>query len=338
MDFQKCIESFNQKIDAIKQNKEIIQTNMAQYESTRNEFLTEIATMRTKLPPRETTLLESFDAITKTLEESKIEIGQNDISEKQARKCRYFNRGHCKFKQNCNFHHSTSICVKLLQNEICSGRGCSDRHPKDCRYWTRNPQGCHRKDKCDYLHAKDKKFKGSDDVITLNPTLQNQGQYSYDSDIIYNCVHCDYATDISENLKTHITAKHEESVPNNSEESFDSFPCDICGDLGYNCEGDLIRHNNDMHQNYACDQCDFEAYGQMMMEWHTSTSHAQFSCEECDFIGKNKGGLTRHKKAKHENTKEQNHISPTPGDDRVEPSLLTINFPVHFPSISSGTS
>ena len=85
---------------------------------------------------------------------------------------------------------------------------------------------------------------------------------------------------------------------------------------------------------YACDQCDFEALGQMMMEWHTSTSHAQFSCEECDFIGKNKGGLTRHKKAKHENTKEQNHISPTPGDDRVEPSLLTINFPVHFPSIS----
>ena len=135
-------------------------------------------------------------------------------------------------------------------------------------------------------------------------------------------MHCDYETDISENLKTHITVKHEESVPNNSEESF---ACDICGDLGYNCGDDLIRHNNDMHQIYACDQCDFEAYGQMMMEWHTSTSHAQFSCEECDFIGKNKGGLTRHKKAKHENTKEQNHISPTPGDDRVEPSLLTIN-------------
>ena len=131
--------------------------------------------------------------------------------------------------------------------------------------------------------------------------------------------------------------KHHENVLNNWEESYNVFTCDIC-DTSYNCQDGLTEHNNNMHQYYACDQCDFDGYGLIIMECHTSTSHPQFSCEECDFIGKNKGGLTRHRKAKHENTKDQNHINPTPGDDRVEPSFLTINFPVHSPSISSVTT
>ena len=63
-----------------------------------------------------------------------------------------------------------------------------------------------------------------------------------------------------------------------------------------------------------------------------TTSHFHLSCDECEFVAKNKGGLTRHKNAKHENNKEpneQDNIDTT--EAREEPTFLTINFPVQFP-------
>ena len=149
---------------------------------------------------------------------------------------------------------------------------------------------------------------------------------------LYPCDQCDYKTTDSNSMRTHAESTHkqvqyhQENGLNNSEESYDNFACDICGDLGYNCEDDLIQHNNNMHLNYSCDQCDFVALGQMMMDWHMSTSHIHFSCDECEFIAKNKGGLTRHRNAKHESTPLQNHLNTTTGEDRVEASFLTINF------------
>ena len=40
------------------------------------------------------------------------------------------------------------------------------------------------------------------------------------------------------------------------------------------------------------------------MQHHLATSHMQFSCDDCNCIAKNKGGLTRHKNAKHVNSQE----------------------------------
>ena len=83
------------------------------------------------------------------------------------------------------------------------------------------------------------------------------------------------------------------------------YACDIW-DISFDCDGELIAHNNDMHQNYSCDPCDFVSYGKMMMQYHL-----HLSCDEFEFVAKNKGGLTRHKNAKHENykePKEQNKI------------------------------
>ena len=68
------------------------------------------------------------------------------------------------------------------------------------------------------------------------------------------------------------------------------------------------------------------------MQDHMTSSHLHLSCDECEFVAKNKGGLTRHRNAKHENhneTKEQNHVYYTT-EDREEPSFLTFNLPVKF--------
>ena len=208
------------------------------------------------------------------------------------------------------FFHSSSTCEIFLEIGKCQSKGCSKRHPKDCRFWTREEEGCRRKDLCQYLHNITKRFKTQipqNNLENLPATEANHG------DIIYNCVQCEYTTNLSENLETHITVNHQEYVLNDSEES-DSFACDICGNLGYNCDDDLTQHNNEMHIIYSCDQCDFEAFGKSMMDWHTSTSHLNFSCDECEFIAKNKGGLTRHRNAKHENTTQQNHLNITTDD------------------------
>ena len=69
-----------------------------------------------------------------------------------------------------------------------------------------------------------------------------------------------------------------------------------------------------------------------MMQDHMSTFHLNLACDECEFVAKNKGGLTRHRNARHGNysdPKEQNHVYSTT-EDKEEPSFLTINFPGQF--------
>ena len=73
---------------------------------------------------------------------------------KSKRKCRYFNRGYCKYGMNCRFYHSQLICKEYAEEGGCQTTGCSKRHPRQCRYWTENPEGCRRSDACQYLHVK----------------------------------------------------------------------------------------------------------------------------------------------------------------------------------------
>ena len=59
-----------------------------------------------------------------------------------------------KYGMNCRFYHSQVICKEYAEEGGCQTTGCSKRHPRQCRYWTENPEGCRRSDTCQYLHAK----------------------------------------------------------------------------------------------------------------------------------------------------------------------------------------
>ena len=175
--------------------------------------------------------------------------------------------------------------------------------PKDCRYWKRNKEGCRRNDLCQYLHNESKRYNVTNENTTTN------------------------GSNISSNT-TIPTQHHHDSAALNSSTTY---TCDIC-DMSYNCNSELIDHENNMHRNYSCEQCEFISYGQLMMQDHKSTSHLHLVCDECEFVAKNKGGLTRHRNARHGNhsePKEQNHVYSIT-EDREEPSFLTINFPVQF--------
>ena len=79
----------------------------------------------------------------------KADTTKNDTNE--VKKCRYFNRGHCKFKLECRFSHPTEICTKILEERKCEQHLCKMRHPKTWK-WDQGRSGCRRQD-CDYLHG-----------------------------------------------------------------------------------------------------------------------------------------------------------------------------------------
>ena len=61
-------------------------------------------------------------------------------------KCKYFNPGYCKFKDNCKKMHPKMDCLQTL----CLDKSCQNRHPKTCRYtWLSR-----RRSSCMYMHNK----------------------------------------------------------------------------------------------------------------------------------------------------------------------------------------
>ena len=83
------------------------------------------------------------------------------------RKCRYFNRGYCKYKENCKYSHASKICEEYLKDGICVLDRCADRHPKHCRYWSSDPEGCRYKS-CQYLHVSSEKCQTDNQDVSDN--------------------------------------------------------------------------------------------------------------------------------------------------------------------------
>ena len=84
------------------------------------------------------------------IDTSENEIGDGEVKTVK-KKCRYFNRGFCKYKTKCRFVHPQQICQQHTQDNKCEKRDCQDRHPKTCK-WLSTEFGCKRSD-CEYLHV-----------------------------------------------------------------------------------------------------------------------------------------------------------------------------------------
>ena len=78
-----------------------------------------------------------------------LKVGEKN---KKAKRCKYFNVGYCKYKDECKFIHPKDICKGYLQGN-CSGSesDCQGRHPKVCK-WFERETGCKRKDDCEFFH------------------------------------------------------------------------------------------------------------------------------------------------------------------------------------------
>ena len=107
----------------------------------------------------------------------KIESSKDETNkvENEEKKCRYFNRGHCKFKLECKFLHPTDICKTHLEGKKCNQNLCKMRHPKACK-WSQKTSGC-RRIGCDYLH----------DTLARDDVQQIQAHKSYSCAGCKNC-------------------------------------------------------------------------------------------------------------------------------------------------------
>ena len=80
--------------------------------------------------------------------------GECETSKREGQKikCRYYNRGFCKYRENCKFFHSTVMCKTYLAEGTCNKVACYDRHPKVCKFWAGSSKGCPRNASCEFLH------------------------------------------------------------------------------------------------------------------------------------------------------------------------------------------
>ena len=130
---------------------------------------------------------------------------QNDEENKVIkRKCRYFNRGYCKYGTSCRFQHSQEICYEYMKEGMCKTNGCFRRHPRHCKYWTGSPEGCTRADSCQYLHVESERFcsKKSHDEVDDHGVSWNNECY-YDQNESLPGEECDISQDNREAPQDH---------------------------------------------------------------------------------------------------------------------------------------
>ena len=81
---------------------------------------------------------------------------------KARKKCRYNNRGYCKYWEKCKFQHFTQICDQFLKDGKCEGlSGCQLRHPTVWKYWKNEKFGCKRDKACQYMHQNNPSIKAT---------------------------------------------------------------------------------------------------------------------------------------------------------------------------------
>ena len=82
-------------------------------------------------------------AILKTVETVDTLNIKTEAKDEKKTKCKYYNRGYCKYKDKCTFDHFEENCKEFLSTGHCSiSKSCMFRHPKNCRFWTKKSEGC----------------------------------------------------------------------------------------------------------------------------------------------------------------------------------------------------
>ena len=329
----KQLDEINLKLLALMTNKEALIETVKNFEDERTSL---IHAFRQITVPKESLNIEEIEkrkSIQITIDNLNVEICKDTSKSgpsKPVKKCRYYNRGYCKFENRCRFHHPENICQDFVQNGICRTQQCHNRHPRDCRYWTNKQEGCNRQEKCQYLHLSSKRFT-THKIDNFEPevAIPIVGESS-DRSKKESCDNCDFCCETEEELICHRGATHHQSHADKT-----VFTCDKCDYTSFREEA-LVMHTTTNHHNAAkrcnidfgfnlpqkhqenfrnneeqeltlnCLNCAYIASNETQLDDHLEMCYfvdPEFSCDVCNFSAKNKGGLTRHKNAQHQTKK-----------------------------------
>ena len=96
---------------------------------------------------------------------------------KVVKRCKWWNRGFCRERDNCSYNHQKGDCEEHL-NGGCTQRGCTTlRHRKQCRYYNTS-LGCHRGESCEYLHKLEK------DTMESEAVDKNLGSQGVEAEVV----------------------------------------------------------------------------------------------------------------------------------------------------------
>ena len=145
------------EIEEIIENKKVIEENLARHTEAIKRIEEVIVKMEEKL---------------KNQDNMETENPNEDQEAKRFKykegKCRYYDKGFCKYKSKCRYFHPNQICEEYGRTGNCQGHDCKERHPERCRQWSSGK--CKRNNNCDFLHV----------------TLADDDERSY----LYQCVGC----------------------------------------------------------------------------------------------------------------------------------------------------
>ena len=117
------LRHINFKLQALLPKKEVLIESYKNFVEERTSLISEFH--QTTVPKENSNIedIEISESIKKFIGNLNLEICEDaskSAHTKPFKKCRYHNRGYCKFKDHCRFLHSQSICETFLQKGICN--------------------------------------------------------------------------------------------------------------------------------------------------------------------------------------------------------------------------
>ena len=208
---------FNSKISSLKRIKENLMTVYDEFEKERVLALCEVEITK-KSAQSDLELVKTCEIAEVILEKLRLNISNleytEDVADKRQhgsqernsnRKCRYYNRGFCKFEQKCKFGHPKLVCEEYVQDGLCLEKKCPKRHPRHCRYWANTPEGCSRNENCQYLHVTTKRFCNIEKKQQLSTVIEDDNE-----DVTVSCDQCDFVSNDNYHWRKHTKTLHEE--------------------------------------------------------------------------------------------------------------------------------
>ena len=74
------------------------------------------------------------DKVAQRKEENEVKEISDKVKNKKIKKCRYYNRGYCKYKSKCRYNHPKGVCKDYLENQNCEKHDCCIRHLRHCKW------------------------------------------------------------------------------------------------------------------------------------------------------------------------------------------------------------
>ena len=191
--------------------------------------------------------------------------------------CQFNQSGHCKYKLECRKRHADKLCPE----DKCKSKECSLRHPKVCKYYSRD-EICHFKEDCSYKHVKhsEKDMKVKDNI---KQNTENINAITIEKNKMKEMVA------IMEDQITLLKQELESSKKTNVAEIVE-LVVSLLDNQKASAKPAMLENKNKTEKSKFCDICDFESESKAVMTSHMSDEHEDsYTCYLCDkyFITKN---------------------------------------------------